>query len=456
MYILKRNSVYILILTLIIGFIPLKSFGHNNIDFIDVRIDIKPVSQEIELSSPLGFNLYNKGNLRSEIMDISHSKISIRVNEEKSIDIFDGNGDLVDTIPGDGSLLIGSREMSNSIVQVNDKKYRGYIFFLIKNENINIINQVHMEEYLYGVVPREIPASSQGEALKAQSVVARSFAYTNLNKHINDGYNLCNTTHCQVYGGLDSEHPNTNQAIKDTYGDYVSYNGDIISTPYHSNSGGHTEDSALVWGGSLPYLLGVEDRYSNDSPNSSWTMNVTPREIQNKFASVGIDIGQILDIEIVEASQSNRVIEIKIIGSKKEEIMTGERFRNILGDSYLKSTLFTIDKEGGQSSNKVYVIDGSGNLSKEVDLKSISMVHGKESIGKNTNKTIGLIGKDKSINMDTSSITSANNFLINGKGYGHGVGMSQYGAMEMAKQGYSYVDIIKHYYKGVEIINFGK
>lgn len=436
---------------------PLKSFGYNtNIGFIDVRIGIRNIKQDVTLSSPVGFYLYEKDNLNSEIMEIPDKEILIKVNNDSLIDIFDYEGELIDTISNDGSILIGSRDLFYSTVQVDKNKYRGYIFFLTNNGNMNIINHVHMEEYLYGVVPREIPASSQHEALKAQAVVARSYAYVSMNNHINDGYNLCNTTHCQVYGGFDGEHPSTNQAVKDTYGDYVSFNGDIISTPYHSNSGGHTEDSVKVWGGSFPYLVGVSDEYSTNAPNSSWTMNITPREIQNQFASVGIDIGQILDIKIEETTNSNRVTKIRITGSKKEEIMTGERFRSIMGNTYLKSTLFSVKKEGGENPKKTYIIDGYGNSPKEIDLRNKYIIDGEGKKTINRNGAIKASGKNSSVNLDVNSSVIPATFILEGKGYGHGVGMSQYGAMEMAKQGYNYSEIIKHYYRGVEIINLGK
>ena len=148
------------------------------------------------------------------------------------------------------------------------------------------------------MVPREIPASSPKEALKAQVVVARSYAHTSLNNHINEGYNLCNTTHCQVYGGYDWENSNTNEAVNETYGEYVSYNGNIVNTPYHSNSGGYTEDSGKVWGGSLPTYRCRGYLFLN-APNSSGLL-ILHLGIKGKLLQSGIDVGEVLNVEIIK------------------------------------------------------------------------------------------------------------------------------------------------------------
>ena len=211
-----------------------------------------------------------------------------------------------------------------------------------------------------------------------------------------------------------------------------------------------------MWGGSLPYLIGVEDTYSLNAPNSSWTVNITPGELKEKLLQSGIDVGEVLNVEIIKTTDSNRVKEIKIIGSKKEEFISGNKFRSIIGSTYLKSTLFSINKEGSQSNKMVYVIDGFSFIPKEISLRGVHIADEYGNSIVNRSSANRITGKETSNNIDGTFTNTPTTFVLEGKGYGHGVGMSQYGAIEMAKQGFNYDDIIQHYYKGVEIINKGK
>ncbi|MEW8973335.1 MAG: SpoIID/LytB domain-containing protein [Tissierellaceae bacterium] len=452
-----KRICFFIVLLMTIGSISHTVYGYDlRDDYIDVRVGIKNIDESIMLSSSRGFYLYDKKYM-DEIMDIDYEIILIKGNRNGSIDILDEDGDEITTLDEDDSIIIGSQDRE-SIIQVDKNRFRDYIYFFVRDNKLYIINHIYMEHYLYGVVPKEIPASASIEALKAQAVIARSYAYTSLSNHKSDGYNLCNTTHCQVYGGVDGEKSSTNQAVIETYGDYVSYDGKIINTPYHSNSGGYTEDGEKVWGGKAPYLLGVEDIYSNNSPNSSWTTSITSRELSQKLLQSGIDVGNILDIEIIEKTDSKRVKDMRIIGSKKEETISGDKFRSILGATYLKSTLFNVGKSGSSSSSMktVYAIDAYSNYPKKVDLGNIYILDSKGNQTVNRGTVRRVTGNNESANIGGTFTSSDDVFILEGKGYGHGVGMSQYGAMEMANQGFDYEDIIKHYYTGVEIINKGK
>ena len=423
-------------------------------DYIDVKIG-KRINryEKLTLSSENGFYLYDRDDIGREIFRISENTIVISVNDEFELNLLDSYNDILETIPGDGSILIGSGDRFDSIVKVEKNRYRDYITFLVKGGNFDIINHVDLEHYLYGVVPREIPASSAMDALKAQSVVARSYAVKNINKHIKDGYNLCDTTHCQVYGGYDNEHPSTNQAVIETYGEYVTYNGNIVETPYHSTSGGVTESSVNAWGGAAPYLTSVEDNFSNNSPNSLWSVEISQRDIKDKLISAGIDVGEILRIELIGLTEANRVIDLKVLGSSGEQIISGVKLQGVLG---LKSRWFTVDKEGGSTNTKVYVLDGNSIYAKAIDIGQIYIVDGKD-YGKVNRSTVNrAISSDRTSTIGSTYSTAPSKFVFNGRGYGHGVGMSQYGAMEMAKQGYNYYDIITHYYSGAKVINIRK
>ncbi len=447
----------ILVLTLILSILPLDVYSDKlNNEYLKVKIgSSKNISDSAILESENGFYLYETYDLGDEIEHIKDKLIIITMDSSGRILISDEDNDIITKISGDGSILIGSTDFFDSIVEVENNKYRDYITFITKDNNYSIINYVEMEHYLFGVVPREIPASSPEEALKAQAVVARSYAYKNMSKHISEGYNLCDTTHCQVYKGFDNEHPSTNKAVVDTYGDYVTYNGVVVETPYHSNSGGYTESSVNSWGGNLPYLTSVEDRFSVNSPNSTWTVNVSLYDMQSKLLTAGIDIGQIKNLELLSTTETGRVKDLKIVGSLGERVIKGTELQSILG---LKSRTFTISSAGKSSDKKVYVLDGTSFFPREIDLQTAYIQDNSNYVSVNRSTVSRAISKDRTSNL-TSTYTSTYDplsFTIDGKGYGHGVGMSQYGAMEMAKQGYNYYDIITHYYSGVEILNLGK
>lgn len=454
---MKKLVCYIMIFTILMGAMPLEVYGEDYIDFINIKVDQnKKLNEEVVLTSQYGFYFYHKNNKNESILEIADKEIRILANELGIIEIYDIDGLLITTIPGDGSIIIGSQDLNNSIIKVDENKYRDYITFLINNDSLLKINHIHIENYLLGVLPKEIPAFSPVDSLRAQAVVARSFTYTNLGKHNKEGYDLCVSTDCQVYGGYDGEHPNTSQAIIDTYGEYIAYDGVIISAFYHSSSGGYTESSEKVWGGNLPYLVAVEDVYSVNAPNSSWSVKLTPRELESKLGANGINLGQVRDIQIIETTDSDRVEKIKIVGSLGEKIITGANFRTMIGVTSLKSTLFNVNKEGSSDTRKIYVMNGSGQGPKEVNLSGVYIVDGnnRKTVSRSTSNRIR--GNNSSTNIEGTINVKPSTFTFEGKGSGHGVGMSQYGAIEMAKQGYNYNDIIKHYYSGVEIINLGK
>ncbi|NLW22730.1 MAG: SpoIID/LytB domain-containing protein [Tissierellia bacterium] len=338
---------------------------------------------------------------------------------------------------------------------MEDKNYRGYLFFKIVNNSLSVINYIHLEDYLYGVVPMEMPASFEMEALKAQAVAARTYALKNINKHGKEGYDLCDTTHCQVYGGLDGEHERTNRAVDETEGIVITYNGKVIDALYHSNSGGHTEDSVEVWGNSVPYLIGVKDEFSIGYPNSTWEIRLTSDHINTKLIQNNIYIGELIDMEILASSPNGRVSKLKVIGTSGETVLNKSKIREILGPNELKSTWFTIKKEGDRGTTKtVYAIDGESLEPISININDTYILgeDNKSTPSKISNNRLIIRGRDSNIEIENRPIYNTGNFIIEGKGYGHGLGMSQWGAQGMAKLGYSYEDILKHYYTDVEII----
>lgn len=268
------------------------------------------------------------------------------------------------------------------------------------------IEEINLEEYLYGVVSSEMPANFEIEALKAQAVVARTYTIYQINNNSSKHENadICdNYACCQAWiskedriSKWNEEEAESNwnkivEAVNSTSGKVITYDGKPINAFFHSNSGGVTESSTAVWGGiDFPYLKSVEtageEGYKQYSSQVQFSKQELLNKIKEKYQDCEIDFSQQNCIEILEYTTSGRVKTIKF-GNKE---IAGTEARTILG---LKSTNFTFSING---------------------------------------------------EIVTFSVT----------GYGHGVGMSQTGADAMAKQGSNFEEIIKHFYTGVEIIDY--
>lgn len=432
---MKKNILTILVCLLLISFFPI-NFAYayyDSSEYLDIKIGKNFSSSDyINLSSENGFYIYDKFNKEIASSEIIDNNIIVKLNEYGELDILDLKNNIIKTIPGDGREIIGS--MDDSFIKVGSNHYRGFVTFISKKNQISLINHIEIEEYLYGVVPKEVGSSFHIETLKAQAVAARTFAAASKNKHQIEGFNLCDTTHCQVYGGKTAEHPNTNRAVDETKGLYIYYNGKLAETMFHSNNGGYMESSKDTWGGHLDYLIAKKDSFSENTTASTWELNLSNAELNGKIRSSGINIGDILDIETLERTSANRVVKVKLIGTLGEETITGAKLRTILG---MRSTWFDIIKEGETISTEGYVFDPTTSKVIRININNATKIDGNEVIFKSQN--------------NTSQKSVSGQFKFNGRGYGHGVGMSQYGALEMAKQGYSYEEILKHYYVGVDI-----
>lgn len=417
-------------------------------NFIKIRLTYPLRSErKVNLYSNSGFSLFDIRDLEEELEFFDQNEIQVTV-EKGEICILDSKGKLLSSLDNGDNFLIVSKY--DTTIKVEEMYYRGYIMFKTVGDKLYVINYLDLEEYLYGVVPREMVSSFHIEALKAQAIAARTYAIRNFNKHIRDGYNLCDAEHCQVYGGHNVESIKINEAVDETKGLIITYDGYPIEAVYHSNSGGYTDDAEVIWGGYAPYLASRVDEFSKSFPNSSWKLNLTSEEISYKLKNNGIDVGKVLDLIILDTTTAGRVLDLLIVGTNGEEVISGNEFRTIIGSNILKSTLFTIEKENKYDYEvKIYSIDEKGNK-KAMALDNINIIDKDGNILKvDEINYIITDGGIKSVNIET--IPSAVNFTIYGNGYGHGVGMSQWGAEGMALNGYNYEEILKYYYKGVDI-----
>lgn len=297
------------------------------------------------------------------------------------------------------------------------RQYRGDIYLNPVNSNkFNLVNYIDLSSYLLSVVPSEMPASWPKEALKAQSVVARSYILNSLNRHKDDDYDLCATVHCIVYNGAQNEHSSTSQAVITTKNEVITHKGNIIDAVFSSNSGGYTEASENVWKNELEYL-----KARNTSKSNEYEFPLDPYQIEEWF----------------------------------------------------------IEKPSSYSDNK-YTTNSSYRWIKEINLNQLKQIHNLDKITKvfvskrtktGTVNEVTIKGLNNDIRIDNSSIRRAlgglksNKFIIKniyrdnelkdiiifGAGWGHSVGMDQTAAAGMASEGMTYDDIIDYFYPNTEI-----
>jgi stage II sporulation protein D len=328
---------------------------------------------------------------------------------------------------------------SDGLVTIGGAQYRGVAEVRVNSTGNRVagINELPMEQYLYGVVPRELPPTpyDELEAQKAQAIAARTYAMRGMGKRSSDGYDLLPTTTDQVYGGYAAEHPLSTQAVDETSGLVATYNGQLIEALFFSTSGGATANNEDVYNSApVPYLRGVLDSRRGNSGNvldslknahgaqklrgmrngdfegnwsryHRWSFEWTADEISEVISAyAGQPVGKVLAINVLERSSSGRVKLIEYVTEAgtftdtKDHVRTSLKYFNANGDmASLLSTLFVIEPV--------------------------------------TNKRTGeVIG-----------------FEAFGGGWGHGVGLCQTGATGMAEKGATFEEIIKFYYQGVEL-----
>jgi stage II sporulation protein D len=277
---------------------------------------------------------------------------------------------------------------------VNGRRYRGTLKVVPSGGNsVTVVNVVELEDYLRSVVPAEMPYSWPKEALKAQAVVARSYAVSNRGRYASEGFDLCATAACQVYEGTASENASSDEAVKATRGEVVMYMGRPISAVFHSSCGGRTDDARDVWrSDGKPYLRGVRSPWCRqESPHYQWEAKISDKDMAGRLAAAGHDVGPVESIRIVSRTKAGRAYEVRVTGTKSAQTFQANAFRLIVGPKSLRSTLWS-----------------------------------------------GLSHSD-------------GEWRFHGKGWGHGVGLCQWCSKVMAGQGHRYKEILTYFYRNTKV-----
>lgn len=322
--------------------------------------------------------------------------------------------------------------------------YGGMEFKRINGNDMTVISVVNMDQYVKGVIPYELSSSWPEEALKAQALCAKSYAVNNMNKHRSQGFDLCNTTDCQVYHGTNSATAKTNALCDALSGLYVLYNGQVANTYYHSHSGGWTDDCINIWGTNVPYLKAVEDKWLTRVNNYSFstTNDQLTMILKNKGNKLSDDV---VDFYVGRYSPYGNVMTMCFtLADGSTLTFSGDKARTAINSTangvYIGSHRYTIVTRIG-----IYIND----LLRQGKTDSFYAVSGDGTTG-------ALSAQPKNVQVMTANglqtLDSQNvGYDVAGSGYGHNLGMSQWGAHGMATAGFTYDQIITYYFTGVTI-----
>jgi stage II sporulation protein D len=256
-----------------------------------------------------------------------------------------------------------------------------------------VVNEMLIENYLVGLINCEISSQWPMEAVKAQAVVARTFALFQKQSRKKLLYHLESTVYDQVYNGSDIEDSRAARAVEETRGEVVSFGGNIIQAFFHSSCGGHTEASENVWSVRLPYLRGVECTYCMKSPSVLWEQALSPKKIESLLTAAGYSVACPMRIQVKSRYPSGRIEYLEIFSAAGAVTIPAVTLRKIIGYSVIRSTDFEVTLSDGH-------------------------------------------------------------FVFVGTGYGHGVGLCQWGAKQRAEEGFNYREILSYYYPGTRILNY--
>jgi stage II sporulation protein D len=302
----------------------------------------------------------------------------------------------------DSGFRINNRLVRRSVLKIvspqghleaENQSFRGLIEIRKKGKNFMVVNELDLEEYLKGVVPGEMASDWPAVALKVQAIVARTYALYQKLHNPGREFDLVSNVRDQVYQGVGTERLEASQAVSQTDGLVVTYGDQLALTLYHSTSAGRTQDIREVWSQDFPYLHGVECPFDEASPYYRWERKIPFLQLEDSLRRSGLLVGNLATFTPYLWNSTGRIKGIRILYSRGELFLNGEEIRKIVGYQTLPSTQFDVVA----------------------------------------------IGRD---------------IVLQGRGYGHGVGLCQWGTKVQAEQGKSFTEILGYYYPGVQVRDY--
>jgi stage II sporulation protein D len=366
----------------------------------------------------------------------------------------------------------------------NGRRYRGTFRILSSGTGITLVNVLGLEEYLRGVLKMEINPGWPLEAVKTQAIISRTYALRSIQQNRGKGgFDLRDSVLSQVYRGINAEDKRSDRAIAATKGIVVFHGGTLAFTPFHSDSGGATADVSSVWGGAMSYLRGVREPYPPSSPNAQWEVSLSSSQVENALRQAGANVGSLRELRIGEKDAFGRVNTLVAVGSRGTQNVKSHAFRMGAGSSVIKSTFFSIDSRGGVPSSPMPLplplpseTPSPAKAGKDVPTSNTPMSAAEErqltvlteqgafnaeelmDMLLNPEKRKGYLvralrtRKPQPVpQVSPPSSYSSGGFIFRGKGWGHGVGLSQWGAKTLAEKGWDHKKIIQFYFPGVTL-----
>lgn len=310
--------------------------------------------------------------------------------------------------------------------QLGQRRYRGRLQVLVSGGRLQAINHVPLESYLPSVVGSEMPASWPQEALRAQAVAARTYALRQ--RKPSAPFDVSATVTSQVYKGLDAETASTRAAVASTRGQVLMYGSNLANTVFHSSGGGRTENSGDLWTQQLPYLVSVPD-FDQGSPVHSWEQRLEPAQLREAFA----EIGGVTRIDVLSTTDSGRVRQARVLGPAGTKVVTGAELRSRLRLRSTQVRFAVVAPEVAMVPPSAPPLPAGDQIPED----SATGAPGQAT----TPAPVPLQVPQPSL-------------LAIGRGFGHGVGMSQWGALGMAQKGDTYERILQHYYRGTALRSY--
>lgn len=325
-----------------------------------------------------------------EVTDISRKNILLQgSNFKTTVTVYKDAISLGRKSFRNNKIFIKTRNPDEIII--NGRTFRGDVELIRSGSLLLVVNYIELEDYIKGVLYHEASHYWPQEVLKAQAIVCRTYAIYQMQENKRNDYDVTSDIYSQVYGGRTSERYRTNNMVEETRGFVLTFKGKVFPAYYHATCAGHTEDASLLWNIDITPLKGVACDFCKDSPHYDWHLVLSLEELKDKLAQAGYKVKAIKDIAVLGQDNSGRVTDLNItLNNDKELKVPAKDFRNIIGPNLIRSTIFQVN----------------------------------------------IADKDA---------------VFMGTGWGHGVGMCQWGAYFMAKQGYKYPQILKYYYPGSQI-----
>jgi stage II sporulation protein D len=408
---------------------------------------------------------------------VCDSQKSLSLKSETAISINNGKI-LIARSPTDSDSFFLKPEGDKDLLYINGRAYRGRILIRKKTPTgFIVVNYVDIEDYLAGVLGGEVSASWPSESLKAQAVAARSYILYKKKQPRDNDFDVYSTVMDQMYVGQGAESPRLLQMVQETRGQVITYQGDVIKAYYHSTCGGHTEDGAEVFPKDAAFLKGVPCPYCRNSPGFSWEKDFTTDEVVKAMEKGEKLTDPLTDIKVTRTDRSGRAAEITISYGSTDRIIRGSDLRMALGPAKLRSTKFSMAVQVKKKEpipaevitawktrlSCLQFLDET--LCREIlsfthnapftsalksDIEPVSLEI-RESIVPIKTEVAVLIGR---LEGSRESITA--NLHFTGQGWGHGVGMCQWGAYTMSARGSNYQQILQYYYPGTALMKIAQ